>query len=262
MTYTAFLLSAIAVSLSGVMAPGPITAVTLGKGSRQAHAGAMIALGHGLFEFPLMLAIWCGISFLQRSPAWRVGVGLVGGILLVLMGAGMLRLLGGRGGEGARDEGRGARGERQSLGANSAAGVLTGGVFPAAPASGGTGGTLECGGNDAALDSAGAYRAGSSALLAGLALTAANPYFLLWWGSVGTKMIADAVLFGFLGFAVFAVAHWMCDLVWLWLLSAMAYRGGQSFGPRFQRVTYAVCGVFLLIMGGKFIVDAVGQLRT
>jgi len=30
------------------MAPGPITAMTLSKGAKSPHAGAIIALGHGI----------------------------------------------------------------------------------------------------------------------------------------------------------------------------------------------------------------------
>jgi len=53
-----FLFTAVVISLSGVMAPGPITAVTIGKGSKSPYAGALIAIGHGIVEFPLMVAIF------------------------------------------------------------------------------------------------------------------------------------------------------------------------------------------------------------
>jgi len=53
----AFLLSTVAISLSGVMAPGPITAATLAAGARGRHAGAMICLGHVVVELPLILLL-------------------------------------------------------------------------------------------------------------------------------------------------------------------------------------------------------------
>lgn len=204
MTFAAFLLTVVAVSLSGVMAPGPITAMTLGKATRSPHAGGIIAIGHGVVEFPLMLAIWGGISYLEHSTALRVAIGLVGGVFLLLMGVGMLR--------------------------------------------------------SAAPGQAPAQKLAASALVGGIVLTAANPYFLLWWASVGANMVMTAVGFGLLGFVIFAVTHWLCDLVWLWLLSAMAYKGGQFFGRTFQKVTFGACGVFLLAMSAKFVVDAVRLL--
>ncbi len=85
-----FLLEATAVSLSGVMAPGPVTAATIAAGSRSRHAGAAMAVGHGVVEFPLMLLIMAGVRVLFDSPAARIAVGLAGGAFLILMSLQML----------------------------------------------------------------------------------------------------------------------------------------------------------------------------
>lgn len=86
-----FLLEAVLVSLSGVMAPGPITAVTIGKGSDSPHAGALVAVGHGIVEFPLMIAIFYGFGRVFTLTFIRVTIALAGGVLLALMGVGMFR---------------------------------------------------------------------------------------------------------------------------------------------------------------------------
>lgn len=85
-----FLLSAVAISLSGVMAPGPITAATLAAGARSRHAGTFIALGHAVIEMPLILLLAAGIGTFLKSPAVKAGIGLAGGVVLVLMGAQLL----------------------------------------------------------------------------------------------------------------------------------------------------------------------------
>ena len=85
-----FLLSAVAISLSGVMAPGPITAATLAAGARSRHAGALIALGHAVVEMPLILLLAAGIGTFFRSPTVKSGIGLAGGGVLVLMGIQLL----------------------------------------------------------------------------------------------------------------------------------------------------------------------------
>jgi len=59
---SAFLLEAVLISLSGVIAPGPVTAVTVGKGTKSPHAGAIIALGHGVVEIPLVILILYGFG--------------------------------------------------------------------------------------------------------------------------------------------------------------------------------------------------------
>jgi hypothetical protein len=54
-SYLQFLAGAMVISLTGVMAPGPLAAVTVGKGSKAPHAGALVAVGHAVVEFPLMI---------------------------------------------------------------------------------------------------------------------------------------------------------------------------------------------------------------
>ena len=92
---------------------------------------------------------------------------------------------------------------------------------------------------------------------AGALLSLWNPYFLIWWATVGAALITQAVKFGALGFFLFAVVHWMCDFVWLTFLSTASHRGGRVFGAVFRKSVFLVCGAFLLLFGGKFLFDAV-----
>ncbi len=48
MSLSMFLVEAVLISLSGVMAPGPMTAVAVSKGSENPYAGAWMAAGHYL----------------------------------------------------------------------------------------------------------------------------------------------------------------------------------------------------------------------
>ncbi len=57
MSLLGFLFEAVLISLSGVMAPGPMTTVAVGKGSESPHAGALVAVGHAIVELPLMVAV-------------------------------------------------------------------------------------------------------------------------------------------------------------------------------------------------------------
>ena len=81
-----FLASVLLISLSGVLLPGPLFAVTIKKASKNKTAGVLIALGHGIVELPLMLLIFFLLSKLTIPPIVQVGVGLVGGFLMVFMG--------------------------------------------------------------------------------------------------------------------------------------------------------------------------------
>ncbi len=81
-----FFASVALISLSGVLMPGPLFAVTLKKAAKSKAAGALIAVGHGIVEFPLMFLIFFILSQFNIPSIVQVAVGLVGGLLMILMG--------------------------------------------------------------------------------------------------------------------------------------------------------------------------------
>lgn len=86
----AFVLTAVGISLSGVLAPGPITAATLAAGIESRHAGLWIAVGHIAVEFPAVLLLFLGVGGFLEVPGVRAGIGLAGGAFLLLLGAQLL----------------------------------------------------------------------------------------------------------------------------------------------------------------------------
>ena len=81
-----FLASVVLISLSGVLMPGPLFAVTIQKAAKSKSAGALIAVGHGIVEFPLMFLIFFVLSQFAIPNYVQVAVELVGGLLMILMG--------------------------------------------------------------------------------------------------------------------------------------------------------------------------------
>ena len=66
--------------------PGPLFAVTIKKAATSKVAGVLIAVGHGIVEFPLMFLIFFVLSEFEIPLIAQVAVGLVGGFLMVAMG--------------------------------------------------------------------------------------------------------------------------------------------------------------------------------
>jgi threonine/homoserine/homoserine lactone efflux protein len=200
-----FLCKAIVISLSGVMAPGPVTAATVAAGTRQRHAGALVALGHGVVEFPLMALIILGIGWIFSIEGVKIGIGLLGGAFLAWMGAGMLLAL------RRPDQAAGASPRRHPL-------------------------------------------------VTGIVLTGGNPYFLLWWATIGLALATEAATLGVWAFALFAVIHWLCDLVWLEALSLATFKGSRLLGGRSRSIILAVCAAAMLVFAVLFLYDAGGRL--
>jgi len=201
MAIITFLIEAVLVSLSGVLAPGPITSICVGYGSEHPRAGVWVAVGHGLVEFPVMIGVFFGVGAVMDLSWVRTAIALLGGIFLLYMGIGMLRNI------------------RQEQ--------VTGSLSSRSP------------------------------LAAGALLSLGNPYFLIWWATVGAGLILRSREFGLLGFAAFAVGHWLCDLGWDTFLSFLSFRGGQFFGRKFQQVVFAFSGCFLLFYSGKLLLEGI-----
>jgi threonine/homoserine/homoserine lactone efflux protein len=188
-----FLASVVVISLSGVIVPGPLLAVTIAKGPEGPHAGAWVGLGHGIVEMPLIALISLGFGTVLSSRPFTVGVGLLGGAMLVYLGAGIVR----------------------------ARGAITAGASD-----------LRC-----------------RAVPAGALATLMNPYFFIWWATVGAALVVQAAAWGVTGLLLFGLVHWSCDLGWYWLVTAALARGGGA-----GRVPRAIsfCSGLLLIAFGLF----------
>lgn len=203
-----FLLSAFAISLSAVMAPGPMTAAALVMGTRSRHAGGLIAIGHAVVEMPLIVLLAVGIGDFLTFPRVKVGIGLAGGVVLMLMGTQLLLNL------------RGCNADSET--------------------------TVQ-----------------RHPFMTGIVLTGANPYFMIWWGTVGLALATQAMGWGALALLAFGVIHWLSDLIWLEVLSWAGFKGSQVFGPRSQKVVSVICAVVLLGFGLKFLYEAgVGLLPS
>lgn len=201
MEIAVFLFSAVVISLSGVMAPGSVTAATIAQGAARKDAGVLIAVGHGIIEFPLMFGIILGFDAVIKSSVAQIAIGMVGGAFLLWMGAGMIR-----------DIGKEA--------------VATNGSRKSGP------------------------------VLTGLLLSAGNPYFLLWWATIGLKLATDARQLGWVAFVLFTIIHWLCDLAWLGFLGVMSFGGSRILGGRVQRAILAICGAALVLFSIRFIYSA------
>jgi len=81
-----FLASVVLISLSGVMMPGPLFAVTIEKAAKRKNAGLLISAGHGIVEFPLMFLIYYGLTQFVIPAIVQITVGLIGGLLMMYMG--------------------------------------------------------------------------------------------------------------------------------------------------------------------------------
>ena len=85
-----------------------------------------------------------------------------------------------------------------------------------------------------------------NAFITGILTSALNPFFWLWWVTIGSMLVMKFFDFGVTGLAVFIVVHWLCDLVWLSFVSNLVYRTHSLWGRKFQEGLF-ITGSLLLV---------------
>ena len=95
-----------------------------------------------------------------------------------------------------------------------------------------------------------------NAYLAGLITSAANPYFWIWWLSVGSALVLSGLATGLFMAAVFMIGHWGADYGWLTLVSSSLDRGRSIISAKNYRRILGICGSFLVWFGIYFLCAA------
>jgi threonine/homoserine/homoserine lactone efflux protein len=88
----------------------------------------------------------------------------------------------------------------------------------------------------------------------GAVATVLNPYFFVWWATIGAALVLKASAFGTAGLLLFGLVHWSCDLGWYWLVTLLLARGGGT--GALPRTLYFCSGVLLVLFGLWFLYGA------
>jgi threonine/homoserine/homoserine lactone efflux protein len=81
--------------------------------------------------------------------------------------------------------------------------------------------------------------------LAGIFMSLANPYWIIWWATIGLGYVMVSKELGFAGIAFFFVGHILGDLVWYSAISITIGKGRHFFSNRTYRTLVGACAVFL-----------------
>jgi threonine/homoserine/homoserine lactone efflux protein len=96
-------------------------------------------------------------------------------------------------------------------------------------------------------------RKGIHPVFSGIIGSISNPYWSIWWVTIGMSYLVSSIKFGWLGVAVFFVGHIMADLGWYSLISLAIAKGRKGIGDRGYRFLLYCCGTFLVFFGLWFL---------
>ena len=93
-------------------------------------------------------------------------------------------------------------------------------------------------------------------LFTGIVLSALNPFFIIWWLTIGFKLISDAMLiWAFSGILVVFFLHIWMDYVWLGGISFLASKGSRMLSNRNYKGMMIGLSLLLVYFGITFLLD-------
>ena len=197
-----FTILVIIVSVSGVMAPGPLFAANVSYGLKGgAKTGIKMAIGHTIVELPLVILLGIGVFSLEIFPEFRTIISILGAITLFVFATLQIKTA--------------LRKEKTKI-SNPKQGPL----------------------------------------VAGILLSALNPFFIIWWLSIGFKLISDAmILWSFGGILIMFVLHIWMDFVWLGAVSFFASKSSGILSNRNYKVLMLGISGVLIYFGITFLIE-------
>ena len=89
--------------------------------------------------------------------------------------------------------------------------------------------------------------------MAGFVTSAANPYFWIWWLSIGSAKVIAGLQGGLVLVGALMIGHWSADIVWLTLVSTGVSRGRTIVSDTAYQKIIALCGIFLILFGAYYL---------
>ena len=202
-----FGIEVIALSASGVFAPGPLFFANLAYGiGPDRWSGVKVAYGHTVVELPLIIILAAGLFTFDVAKKYAGTIGFISGIAILAFAS--LQIVS-------------IIKEKRAYNVPHIAGSK--GPF-----------------------------------VVGIVLTALNPFFLLWWFTAGSKLIADSGGFGMTtGVVMLFTLHIWMDYAWLGSTAYLASKGTFLLRSKYFPVLGLGLAALLVYYGVNFLLQAV-----
>jgi threonine/homoserine/homoserine lactone efflux protein len=213
----AIFVSSFIIGLSGALMPGPLLAVTIRHTTRQGFVAApLLVLGHAILEAGLLCLLVFGLSEWLKGDVAITVIALLGAAMLLRMAVGMAK------------EARTLR-----LAVDGGSGTARGDEPPAGEREWGSRGWLR-------------------PVVDGVVSSASNPYWSLWWATIGLGYMVLSRGQGWVGLAAFYTGHILSDAAWYLFVGTAVAAGRGWFTDRVYRGVVGACAAFLAFFALSF----------
>lgn len=98
-------------------------------------------------------------------------------------------------------------------------------------------------------------------ILSGIILSLANPYWTIWWASIGLGYIMSSAKLGAAGIISFFAGHILADFIWYSFISYSVSRGRRFLSNTLYRGLIGGCASFLLVFACCFLYSGLLKLQ-
>lgn len=93
-------------------------------------------------------------------------------------------------------------------------------------------------------------------VLKGILVSLMNPYWFIWWISIGAAFIIKSVKFDTGGVTAFFIGHISADFIWYLFIGFLISTGRRFLNQKIYNGILIACSIFLFYLGIKFVLDA------
>lgn len=218
MSYLSIFFVSLAIALSGALAPGPLLAAVIGQSARHgSKTGPLMILGHAILEMLMVAVIVLGLAQVIHQPWLMTAVSIAGSLILLFFGIKMLLSV-------------------PQLTLDISVPEATG--EPKAQSS--------------SISRPAGTKSSAGLVWQGFIMSIANPYWAIWWLTIGLGLALAAQKQGLLAVGVFFLGHILADLGWYSAVSLTVSRGRKSIPLTVYKAIIVVCAFTLIGFGLYF----------
>jgi len=96
-------------------------------------------------------------------------------------------------------------------------------------------------------------------IINGILFSISNPYWTIWWATIGMAYILQSMNYGISGVLSFFAGHILADLIWYASISYAVSKGKNLLSNVLYRIIIGFCAAILMIFGGFFFIKGLNS---
>ena len=97
-------------------------------------------------------------------------------------------------------------------------------------------------------------KSGQGPFVAGIFLSALNPFFIIWWLTIGLVLISESIQnFGIIGIVILFLFHIWMDYAWLFTIAAFSSKAKNYLSKRNFKMIVIGLSIVLIYFGIDFL---------